>query len=153
MKKRLKRIYWRGIAITMTMAAMITAAFVLMTIRDAQETMRVILSTATAWTETSDATLQELARDIAQAAPPMRVTFLMEQGLVLADSEADPLLMQSHMDRWEVVQAMQGGIGESMRLSETTRVPTLYAAIKIAAGILVLHFGKKYAQKYKEEHT
>lgn len=137
MKKRLKRIYWRGIAITMTMAAMITAAFVLMTIRDAQETMRVILSTATAWTETSDATLQELARDIAQAAPPMRVTFLMEQGLVLADSEADPLLMQSHVDRWEVVQAMQGGIGESMRLSETTRVPTLYAAIKISPQLVL----------------
>mgnify|MGYP005807174969 CR=1 FL=1 len=32
-------------------------------------------------------------------------------------------------------------------------LPVLYAAIKIAAGILVLHFGKKYAQKYKEEHT
>ena len=29
--------------------------------------------------------------------------------------------------------------------------PALYAAVKIAAGVLVLHFGKRYVQKRMEE--
>lgn len=30
-------------------------------------------------------------------------------------------------------------------------IPVLYAGIKIAAGILVLHYGKRYADKVKEQ--
>ena len=30
-------------------------------------------------------------------------------------------------------------------------IPVLYASLKIAAGVLVLHFGKRYADKVKEE--
>lgn len=30
-------------------------------------------------------------------------------------------------------------------------IPVLYAAVKIAAGILVLRYGKRYADKIKEE--
>lgn len=29
-------------------------------------------------------------------------------------------------------------------------LPVLYAAVKIAAGVLVLHFGKRYAKKVME---
>ena len=32
-------------------------------------------------------------------------------------------------------------------------LPALYAAVKIAAGILVLHFGKRYAKKVIEEEN
>lgn len=32
-------------------------------------------------------------------------------------------------------------------------LPALYAAIKIAAGVLVLHFGKRYAKKAIEEEN
>ncbi|WP_455581461.1 hypothetical protein [Dysosmobacter sp.] len=31
-------------------------------------------------------------------------------------------------------------------------IPVLYAAVKVAAGILVLHYGKRYADKIREEH-
>ena len=40
--------------------------------------------------------LQSMAESIASVSPPLRVTFLMEQGLVLADSEADALAMENH---------------------------------------------------------
>ena len=30
-------------------------------------------------------------------------------------------------------------------------IPVLYAAVKIAAGILVLHYGKRYAERVKRE--
>lgn len=32
-------------------------------------------------------------------------------------------------------------------------VPTLYAVIKIVAGVLVLKYGKRYADKVKEEEN
>lgn len=38
-----------------------------------------------------------------------------------------------------------------MRLMGVFLIPVLYAAVKIAAGILILHFGKKYAKKAGEE--
>ena len=30
-------------------------------------------------------------------------------------------------------------------------IPALYAVLKIAAGVLVLHYGKQYAKKVEEE--
>jgi hypothetical protein len=39
----------------------------------------------------------------------------------------------------------------TMGVTAILLIPALYAAVKIAAGILVLHYGKRYADKVREE--
>ena len=42
-------------------------------------------------------------------------------------------------------------MGMGLGMTAFFLIPVLYAAFKIAAGILVLHFGTRYADKVKEE--
>ena len=42
-------------------------------------------------------------------------------------------------------------MGMGLGMTAFFLIPLLYAALKIAAGVLVLHFGKRYADKVKEE--
>ena len=102
MKRRLRHLYWTGIAITMVMATVAVAMMVKLKIDDSREALRSILQAASAWTMESTEDLQSMAESIASVSPPLRVTFLMEQGLVLADSEADALAMENHASRPEV---------------------------------------------------
>ena len=137
MKRRLRHLYWTGIVITMVMATVAVAMMVKLKIDDSREALRSILQAASAWTMESTEDLQSMAESIASVSPPLRVTFLMEQGLVLADSEADALSMENHATRPEVQEALQGGIGESLRFSDTQAVATLYAAMRISP-VLIL---------------
>lgn len=137
MKRRLRHLYWTGIVITMAMATVVMAMMVKLKIDDTRESLRSILHAASAWTMESTEDLQSMAESIASVSPPLRVTFLMEQGLVLADSEANALSMENHATRPEVQEALQGGIGESLRFSDTQAVATLYAAMRISP-VLIL---------------
>ena len=137
MKRRLRHLYWTGIVITMAMATVVMAMMVKLKIDDTRESLCSILHAASAWTMESTEDLQSMAESIASVSPPLRVTFLMEQGLVLADSEADALSMENHATRPEVQEALQGGIGESLRFSDTQAVATLYAAMRISP-VLIL---------------
>ena len=137
MKRRLRHLYWTGIVITMAMATVVMAMMVKLKIDDTRESLRSILHAASAWTMESTEDLQSMAESIASVSPPLRVTFLMEQWLVLADSEADALSMENHATRPEVQEALQGGIGESLRFSDTQVVATLYAAMRISP-VLIL---------------
>ena len=137
MKRRLRHLYWTGIVITMVMATVAVAMMVKLKIDDSREALRSILQAASAWTMESTEDLQSMAESIASVSPPLRVTFLMEQGLVLADSEADALSMENHATRPEVQEALQGGTGESLRFSDTQAVATLYAAMRISP-VLIL---------------
>ena len=42
-------------------------------------------------------------------------------GIVLADSEKDPALMENHKNRLEIIQAKREGIGTSLRYSTTVK--------------------------------
>ena len=42
-------------------------------------------------------------------------------------------------------------IGGAMGMGTILLIPVLYAALKIAAGVLVLRYGKRYADKVKRE--
>ena len=42
-------------------------------------------------------------------------------------------------------------MGGALGMGTILLIPVLYAAVKIAAGILVLHYGKRYAEKVKQE--
>ncbi|MBN1852662.1 MAG: HAMP domain-containing protein [Pirellulales bacterium] len=59
---------------------------------------------------------------------PMRVTVIDHRGCVLGDSEYDYLGMDNHKtpDRPEVIQALQGKVGQASRFSTTTGIEYQY---------------------------
>ena len=59
-----------------------------------------------------------------------RITVIDQKGIVLADSDEDPAVMDLHGDRPEVVQAMETGEGVSRRSSYTLEEEHLYYARK-----------------------
>jgi two-component system phosphate regulon sensor histidine kinase PhoR len=63
-----------------------------------------------------------------------RVTFIAADGRVLGDSEvaaADLPALENHSSRPEIVEAGRTGTGTNARVSATTGVETLYAAIRV----------------------
>ena len=58
-----------------------------------------------------------------------RFTVIDEAGVVLADSHADPAVMENHADRPEVAAALDGEVGTDVRSSESTGFAQLYVAI------------------------
>jgi two-component system, OmpR family, phosphate regulon sensor histidine kinase PhoR len=72
--------------------------------------------------------LQQMATEEA-GITQTRVTIIARDGVVLADSEADPRTMENHAGRPEVVAALGGKIGTSTRLSHTVGIEFLYLAV------------------------
>ena len=42
-------------------------------------------------------------------------------------------------------------VGGALGMGTFLLIPVLYAGLKIVAGVLVLHYGKRYAEKEKRE--
>jgi two-component system phosphate regulon sensor histidine kinase PhoR len=61
----------------------------------------------------------------------VRITIIDPKGNVLADSKRDPKLMENHKNRPEVIQALKGNIGKSLRYSTTMKEDMLYVAMPI----------------------
>jgi two-component system phosphate regulon sensor histidine kinase PhoR len=72
--------------------------------------------------------LQQMATEEAQITET-RVTVIARDGVVLADSEADPKTMENHAGRPEVIDALGGKTGSSTRLSHTVGIEFLYLAV------------------------
>ena len=64
----------------------------------------------------------------------MRVTVISYEGRVLCDTEEDPSRMENHGNRPEIVQALAGLTGESVRYSDTIRKRFMYVAVPLRAG-------------------
>jgi two-component system phosphate regulon sensor histidine kinase PhoR len=60
-----------------------------------------------------------------------RITVIDKEGAVLADTEKDPATMENHKIRPEVIDALSGGVGKSMRLSVTLEEEMLYVALPV----------------------
>jgi two-component system phosphate regulon sensor histidine kinase PhoR len=60
-----------------------------------------------------------------------RITVIDSDGLVLADSIRNPALMDNHRNRPEVIQALRGPRGSSLRYSGTLEEKMLYVAIPV----------------------
>jgi two-component system phosphate regulon sensor histidine kinase PhoR len=58
-----------------------------------------------------------------------RITVIAPDGMVLADSEKDPKAMENHGTRLEIIQALEGKTGKSLRFSQTVKEEMLYVAI------------------------
>ncbi len=66
-----------------------------------------------------------------------RLTWVAEDGRVLADTETDPAAMENHASRQEIAQALKNGYGESRRYSDTRMEKTLYYALQLEDGSVV----------------
>ena len=60
-----------------------------------------------------------------------RVTIIAADGTALADSEENTQAMENHSHRLEVVEALQGKTGKSVRFSSTANEDMLYVAVPI----------------------
>ena len=63
-----------------------------------------------------------------------RITLIAFDGVVLYDSIADAATMENHLDRQEIVEALQSGTGESRRISSTLTEKTFYQATRLTDG-------------------
>jgi two-component system phosphate regulon sensor histidine kinase PhoR len=72
--------------------------------------------------------LQQMANEEARITET-RVTIIARNGIVLADTEADPKTMENHAGRPEVVAALAGKTGSSSRVSHTVGIEFLYLAV------------------------
>jgi two-component system phosphate regulon sensor histidine kinase PhoR len=61
----------------------------------------------------------------------IRLTFILPDGTVAADSEEDPRVMENHRYRPEVMSALAGTTGRSIRFSQTVRLEMLYVGLPI----------------------
>ena len=76
--------------------------------------------------------LDDIGRDA-----PHRLTLIAADGRVLYDNSANAGEMESHSGRPEVHAALETGEGESSRLSNTLRLRTFYAAVRLQSGDVV----------------
>lgn len=60
-----------------------------------------------------------------------RITVVLSDGRVVADSEEDPAKMENHANRLEVREALSGRIGASTRYSDTLKNDMMYVAIPV----------------------
>jgi two-component system phosphate regulon sensor histidine kinase PhoR len=77
-------------------------------------------------------TLNDLSKSVGREINA-RVTVIRQNGVVVGDSEEDPLVMENHSTRPEIIGAITSGVGESTRYSTTTRQNTMYIAVPIAS--------------------
>ena len=88
-----------------------------------------------------EAGLQEFADWLAQSG--VRITFIAEDGVVLADSDEDPAVMENHASRPEIQEAFLNGSGRAVRFSKTIGRDLVYLAKRYdydADKFLVLRF-------------
>ncbi len=77
--------------------------------------------------------LQRFCRRMGEAAG-QRVTVVLPDGTVVADSEESPDRMDNHAQRPEIAEALQGGVGRSVRYSATLGHQRMYVAIPVTGG-------------------
>lgn len=65
---------------------------------------------------------------------PNRVTYIDRDGDVVYDSSANPVDMENHASRDEIMQALETGESTSARYSETLSENTLYYAMRLGNG-------------------
>jgi two-component system phosphate regulon sensor histidine kinase PhoR len=75
-------------------------------------------------------TLKELVDETGKAIGK-RITIIDADGVVLADSENDPNDMENHRSRPEILTALRGETGKSLRYSATMQAEMLYVAIPV----------------------
>lgn len=73
-----------------------------------------------------------------------RITLIAPDGRVIADTQVNPDGMENHLDRKEVIDAIEKGSGTSTRYSSTLTEKTIYYAVKMNGGYIVRISAKQY---------
>ncbi len=60
-----------------------------------------------------------------------RITLITKDGTVLGDTDQDPLTMENHATRPEVVAALASGVGQATRYSATLHQNMMYVAVTV----------------------
>jgi two-component system phosphate regulon sensor histidine kinase PhoR len=60
-----------------------------------------------------------------------RITLIAKNGTVLGDTDQDPLTMENHATRPEVIEALASGIGQATRYSATLHENMMYVAVLV----------------------
>lgn len=97
------------------------------------------------------AELQALCRRTVEGLD-MRITVILPDGRVVADSERDPETMENHGAREEIRQALETGAGRAARFSETLGTGMFYYALPVYAaggvsGVIRMSF---YQERLRE---
>ncbi len=82
-------------------------------------------------------TIDLLCKDIGEGAST-RFTVILPSGKVAGDSEKDPTLMDTHVDRPEFIQALNSPFGMSIRYSQTLEKNMMYVGIPVKANNRIL---------------
>ena len=77
--------------------------------------------------------LDKMLKDLGRLAMT-RVTVILPDGEVVADSSENPARMENHRNRPEVAVALSGATGQSIRYSDTLRRRLMYLAIPVRKG-------------------
>lgn len=64
----------------------------------------------------------------------MRITVVLPDGRVVADSSSDPSHMENHRARPEIDAALSSGTGRARRVSPTIKAPSVYFAMRVNDG-------------------
>lgn len=64
----------------------------------------------------------------------LRITWIDAEGKILYDNQADSAMMENHLERTEIRQALASGYGQSRRYSATLMERSLYAAQRLSDG-------------------
>lgn len=67
-----------------------------------------------------------------------RVTFIDFKGNVLGESETDYHIMENHLNRKEIIEAISGKIGEDIRPSQTLKIDFLYIAVPLKQSNIII---------------
>lgn len=98
---------------------------------DLESRAHLVSSQLAGFTDTTDiAYVDNLCNSLGRCSST-RITVIHPTGIVLGDSEEDPLVMENHRMRSEIRQAFQGKTGRSIRYSSTMQAELMYVAIPV----------------------
>ncbi len=82
------------------------------------------------WSSPNDPGVDALCKNLGQKTDT-RITVILPDGTVTGDSEENPVQMDNHGSRPEVIQALEGEVGKSIRFSNTLQKKMMYLALAV----------------------
>ncbi|HHP7235747.1 MAG TPA: two-component system histidine kinase PnpS [Desulfobacterales bacterium] len=79
------------------------------------------------------AVIDAISKELGQVSET-RITVILPNGVVIGDSRETPQFMDNHAGREEVVEALAGRVGRSIRYSDTLRQRMMYVAVPVKSG-------------------
>lgn len=92
---------------------------------------RLVADIAGPYLPRSDVSVNDVAKRLGKEVSA-RITVIDTSGVVLGDSAEDPATVENQANRPEVIQALAGGTGSSIRYSTALDNETMYVAVPIA---------------------